>query len=85
VYDGDLDSLAAVKYWLREFKRQRADIQNETRPERPLTDVSEQISRLLNNDPFSSTRYLAGQLTMTKEAVKRNLQEVMKFQKFSLK
>jgi hypothetical protein len=35
--------------------------------------------------PYSLTRHLARQLVVTKEVVKRNLQEVLGFHKFSLK
>jgi hypothetical protein len=44
--------LRAVKYWVGEFKAQRTDIHDEARPGRPLIDVSAQIARLLNDEPF---------------------------------
>jgi hypothetical protein len=50
-----------------------------------LIDVSAQIARLLNGEPFNLTRHLARQLAVTKEVVIRNLQEVLMFHKFSLK
>jgi hypothetical protein len=74
-----------VKYWLREFKAQRTDLHDEVRPEKPFVDVSAQIARLLNDEPLSSTCHLARQLVVTKEVVKRNLQEVLELHKFSLK
>jgi hypothetical protein len=77
-------SLAAVKYWVPEFKTQGADFHDQIRSERPLVGVSAQIARLLNNEPFSSTRHLARQLAITKEIVKRNLQEVLGFHKLAL-
>jgi hypothetical protein len=70
VYGKDSYSLGAVKYWVREFKAQRTDLHDEVRPGRPLIDVSAQIARLLNDEPFSSTRHLARQLAVTKEIVK---------------
>jgi hypothetical protein len=72
-------------HWVREFKAQRTDIHDEIRPGRPLIDVSAQSARLLNDELFGSTRYLAPQLAVTQEAVKRNLQEVLGFHKFNLK
>jgi hypothetical protein len=84
VYGNDSHSLDAVKYLVREFQAQRTDLHDEIRPGRPLIDVSTQIARLLNDEPFSSTCHLARQLAVTKEIVKRNLQEVLGFHKFSL-
>jgi hypothetical protein len=78
-------SLGAVKYWVCEFKVQRTDLHDEVRPGRPLINVSAQIARLLNDEPFSSTRYLARQLAVTKVAVKRNLQEALEIHRFGLK
>jgi transposase len=85
VYDKDSCSLGAVKYWVREFKERRTDLHDKVRPGRPLIDVSAQIARLLNDEPFRSSHHLAWQLAVTKEVVKRNLQEVLGFHKFSLK
>jgi hypothetical protein len=85
VYSKDSCSLGVVKCYVREFKGQRIDFHDEVRPGSPLIDVSAQIARLLNDEPFSSTPHLARQLAVTKEAVKRNLQEVLGFHKFSLK
>jgi transposase len=84
-YGKDSYSLGATKYWVREFKSQRTDLHDEVRPGRPLINVSTQITRLLNEEPFSSTLHLALQLAITKEVVKRNLREVLGSQKFSLK
>jgi hypothetical protein len=78
-------SLGAVRSWVREFEAQRTDLHDEVRPARPLIDVSAQIARLPNDEAFSSTRHLPRQLAVTKEIVKRNLQEVLGFHKFSLK
>jgi hypothetical protein len=85
VYGKGSDSLGAVKHWVREFKTQRTDLHNEVRPGRSVTDIFAQIARHLNDEPFSSTRHLARELAATKEVVKRNLHEVLSFQKFSLK
>jgi hypothetical protein len=85
VHGRDSSSLGAVKYWVREFKTERTDLHDEVWPGRPLIDVSAQIARLVNAEPFSSIRHLARQLAVTKEVVKRNLQEVLEFHKFSLK
>jgi hypothetical protein len=85
VYSKDSYSLGVVKYWVPEFKARRTDIHDEIRPGRPLIDVSAQIARLLNDEAFSSTRHLARKLAVTKEIVKRNLQEVPEFHKFGLK
>jgi hypothetical protein len=85
VYGKDSYSLGVVKYWGREFKAQRTDLHDEVRPGRPFSDISAQIARLLNDEPFSSTRDLARQLAVTKEVVKRDLQEVLGFHKLSLK
>jgi hypothetical protein len=60
VYGKDSYPLGAAKYSVRELKAQRTNLHDEVRPQRPLIDVSVQIARLLNNEPFSSTRYLAG-------------------------
>jgi hypothetical protein len=38
----------------------------------------------VNDEPLSSTRHLAPQVAVTKEAVKRNLQEVLEFHKLGL-
>jgi transposase len=73
MYGKDSSSLSVVKYWVREFKAQRTDLHDELRPGRLLIDVSAQIARLLNDEPFSSTRHLARQLAFTKEVVKSNL------------
>jgi hypothetical protein len=70
---------------MREFKAQRIHLHDEIRPGRPLIDVSAQIARRMDDEPFRSTRHLAQQLAVTKEVVKRNLQEVLGFHKFSLK
>jgi hypothetical protein len=70
---------------VREFKAQRTDLHDEVRPRRPLIDVSVQIARLLNDEPFIPTCHLAPQLVVAKEAAKGNLQEVLGFHKFSLK
>jgi transposase len=85
VYSKDSYSLGAVKYWVRELKAHRTDLHDEIRPGRSSIDVSVQIARLLNEEPFNSTRHVARQLAVTKEVVKRNLQEVLGFHKFSLK
>jgi hypothetical protein len=85
VYGKDLYSLGAVKYWVREFKAQRTDLYDEVRPGRPLIDVSAEIARLLNDQPFSSTRDLARQLAVIKDVVKRDLQEVLGFHELNLK
>jgi hypothetical protein len=85
VYGKDSYSLGAAKHWVREFKVQRTELHDEIRPGRPLVDVSAQIARLPNDEPFSSTRHLARQLAVTKEVVKRNLQEVLGFHKRILK
>jgi hypothetical protein len=70
---------------VRECKAERTDRHDEVRPGRPLIDVSAQIARLLNDEPFRSTRHFARQLAVTKEVVKRNLREVLGFHKFSFK
>jgi hypothetical protein len=85
VYDKGSCSLDVVKYWVRELKVQRTDLHSEVRPGRPLINVSAQIARLLNDQPLSSTSHLARRLAITKEIVKRNLQEVLGFHRFSLK
>jgi hypothetical protein len=85
VYDMSLYSLGAVEFWVREFKAQRTDLHDEVRPGRPLIDVSAQITRLLKDEPFRSTRRLTRQLAVTKDVVKRNIQELLGFHKFSLK
>jgi hypothetical protein len=77
VYGKDSCSLGAVKYWVGEFKAQRTDLHDEVRPGRRLSDVSTQIARLLNNEPFSSIRRLPRQLAAANGVVKRNLQEVL--------
>jgi hypothetical protein len=59
MYGKDSYSLGAVEYWAREFKAQRTDLHDEVRPGRPLIDVSAQITRLVNDEPFGSTRHLA--------------------------
>jgi hypothetical protein len=74
-----------VKYSVCEFKAQRTDLHDEVRPGRPLIDVSAQIARLLNDEPLNSIRHLARQLAVPKEFVKRNMQEVLGFHRFSLK
>jgi hypothetical protein len=71
VYRVDSYSLEAVKYGIRKFKARRIDLHDEARPGRPLMDVSSQIARLLNDEPFSSTRHLARQLAVTKEVIKK--------------
>jgi hypothetical protein len=85
VYGKDSYSLGAVKYWVNECKAQRTNLYDEVRPGRPLIDVSAQIARVLNDEPFRSTRHLARPLAVTKEVVKRNMREVLGFHKFSLK
>jgi hypothetical protein len=85
VHGKDSYSLGAVKSGVREFKAQRTNLHDEVRPKGPLIDVSAYIARLLNNEPFNSTRHLARQLAVTKDLVKRNLQEVLGFHKFGLK
>jgi hypothetical protein len=85
VYRKDSCSLGVAKYRVREFKAQRTDLHDGIRPGRPLINVSAQIARLLNDDLFHSTRHLARQSAVTKEVVKRNLQEVLRFHKFNLK
>jgi hypothetical protein len=72
VYGKDSYAQGAVKYWVREFKAQRTDPHDEIRPGRPLIGVSAQIARLLNDEPFSSTRLIARQLAVTKEVVKKS-------------
>jgi hypothetical protein len=84
VYGKDSYSLDAAKYWVREFKRQRTELHDEVRRGRTFIDVSAQITRLLNDGPFNSIRHLARQSAVTKEVVKRNLQEVLGFHTFSL-
>jgi hypothetical protein len=59
VYGKDSYPLAAVKYWVREFQAQRTDLHDEVRPGGPLFNVSAQIARLLNDEPFNSIRHLA--------------------------
>jgi transposase len=78
-------SLSVVKYWVREFKAQRTDLHDEVRPGRPLINVSTQISRLLNDELFSSTRHFARRFAVTKEVVKRSLRKVLGFHGFGLK
>jgi hypothetical protein len=73
VYRVDSYFLGAVKYWIRKFKARRIHLHDEGRPGRPLTDVSSQIARLLNDEPFSSTRHRARQLALTNAVIKRNL------------
>jgi hypothetical protein len=85
LYGKDSYSLGGVKYWVREFKTQRTDLHDEVRPGRSFIDIYAQIARLLNDEPFSSTRHLARQLAVTKKVVKGNMQEVLGFHKFSLK
>jgi hypothetical protein len=68
-----------------EFKAQRTDLHNEVRPGRPLINVSAHIARLLKDKPLNSTRHLPRELAVTKEVVKRNLQEVLGFHNYSLK
>jgi hypothetical protein len=85
VYDKGSCSLGAVIDWVRKFKPQRIDFHDEVRPGRALIDVSAQIARPLNDEPFSSTRHLAGYLAVTKDVVNRNLQEILRFHKFNLK
>jgi hypothetical protein len=58
IYGKDSYSLGAVKHWVPEFKTQRTDLHDEFRPGRPLIDISAQIARLLNDQPFLSTRPL---------------------------
>jgi transposase len=77
VYGKDSCSLSAVKDWVREVKAQRTDLHDGAQPGRPLIDVSAQIARLLNQEPFSSTRPLARQLAVAKQVVKRNMQEAL--------
>jgi serine/threonine protein kinase len=74
---------AAPELYDREYNS-KVDVDG-VRPGRPLIDVSAQIPRLPNDEPFRSTRHLARQLAITKKVVKRNLQEVLEFHKFSLK
>jgi transposase len=59
VYGKDSCSLGAVKYWVREFKAQRTDLHDTVRLGKPLINVSAQIARLLNNEPFGLIRHLA--------------------------
>jgi hypothetical protein len=85
VYGKDSYAQGAVKYWVREFKAQKTDPHDEIRPGRHLIGVYAPIARLLNDEPCSSTRHLARQLVVTKEVVKKNMQKVLEFHKFSLK
>jgi hypothetical protein len=84
MYGEESYSLGALKYWVRELRVQWTDLHDETWPGRPSTDVSAQIAWLLNDEQFSSTRYLARQLAINKGLAKRNLQEIMGFYKLSL-
>jgi hypothetical protein len=73
VYGGHSYSLSVVEYWVCKFRAQRTDLHDETRPGRPFTNLSARTAWLLNDERFSSTRYLARQLAVTKEGIKRNL------------
>jgi hypothetical protein len=73
VYGKDSYSLDVVKYWVHEFKAQRTELHDEVRPRRPLIDVSAQIARLLNEEPFCSTRHLWGNRMCEAESSRRDI------------
>jgi hypothetical protein len=84
-YGVEAYTLGSVKYWAREYEGGRRDPTDSPRAGRPVSDLAEAISKFLNEQPFSSTRYIAAQLRTSRNLVKRTLVEVLGMQKFSLR
>jgi hypothetical protein len=78
-------TLGSVKYWAHEYEGGRRDPTDSPRAERQVSDFAQAISKVLNEQPFSSARYIAAQLRTSRNLVKRTLVEVLGMQKFSLR
>jgi hypothetical protein len=70
----------SVKYWVKRYDGGRRDPRDVSKPGRP---VSEAVSQLLREEPFSSTRHIAAQLRLSRTSVKRILVSVLGMKKFS--
>jgi hypothetical protein len=65
-----------VKYWVREYDGGRRDPTELSRTVRPPSDTAEAVSKILSEQAFSSTKYVAAQLRRNLKLVKRILIEV---------
>jgi hypothetical protein len=83
-YGTGADPTDSVKYWVKQYNGGRSDPTDLSKPERPVSDVAEAVSQLLREEPFSSIRYIAAQLRLSRTSVKRTLVSVLRMRKFSL-
>jgi hypothetical protein len=84
-YGRDAHTIDSVKYWVREHDDGRRDPPDSAKAGRPPSDISEAVAKVLNEEPFSSTKHIAAQLRTSRELVKRTLIDVLGMKKFSLR
>jgi hypothetical protein len=70
-YYRDAYAIDSVKRWVREYDGGRRDPPGFSKADRPPFDIAEAVSQVLNEQPFSSTKYIAAQLRLSRELVKR--------------
>jgi hypothetical protein len=75
----------SVNYWTCEYDRGGRDPTDSSRAGRTLSEIVEAGSNVLSEQPFSSTRYIAGQLRRSRDLAKRTLVGVLEMNKFSLR
>ena len=84
-YGRDAYTQDSVKRWAREYKHGRRDPSDVIKAGRPPSDIVDSVFQVLREQPFSSTKYIACQLRVSRELVKRTLTESLGMRKFSLR
>jgi hypothetical protein len=74
-YHRDAYAIDSVKYWVREDDGGRRDRTDFPKAGRLPSDIAEAVSQVLNQQPFSSTKYIATQLRASSKLVKKTLND----------
>jgi hypothetical protein len=81
---GEAYTIGSVKHCVSKYDGDRREPIDFAKPGGPPSDIVEAISKVLNEEPFSSTTYVAARLRTNRELVKRTLTNVLGMRKFSL-
>jgi hypothetical protein len=78
------DTADSGKDWVHEYHGRRRDPSDFSNTDRPPSHIAEAVSQVRDEEPFNLAKYIAAQLRMSCELMKRTLIDFSGMEKFSL-
>ena len=85
-YKGNTPGESTIYKWLKRFKEGRETLDDDPRSGRPINnDENEAILRILEEQPFASSRYISGMLSIPKSTVCHKLVWQLNYRKLNFR